>query len=629
MATNNIISNTTDTTTALLPIPYNPDNYYWRNMRIHGVNDKVYAAICAPLNSIAKAFWLDDTLYYVDDNDNAKPISNFLPIPVEDIIVDDGHDQQRYISVIAQKSKDFVVTELQKTTIKMSKLDSMDWVGDAWGIDAHIYAKKSSNKERLRDIMMKIGQDTATKRTIYTHTGWCHHDGRLCYRMPGRVIGADDVEVQLCSNLRDYHFPSTVDNNDERNNALRTIFNLTDRRVIIPILALVFLSPLNAFMRQIGHEPLLVMCLIGKTQSRKSTIAAIALSFFGSFTDASLPAHFKDTDNAVEVKGSVLNDTLFAVDDLHPTSDPELRRNMKKVMQTVSRMYGDRCARDRLTPTIDLRPGNIPHGNVIVTVEDIADIGQSGLARNFIIDIPPDSIPIGDTLNKAQAYAADGTLGATMCDYIAQLLPQADNLPERLKDKFAFYRDKARDAKISGLGRTGDIVAWLMIGLDMLNDYLSYCGITDIDLTDSWDILKEIAKAQINMSDNVTPTQMLLEAASQLLTMGKIHTKYIGLVPQIDPVKGKFVGYSDDDNYYFMPAMIYAEVCRYYSSQKITYPISCQRLMQQLADYKISITNDGRTSFQKRIGSTRNRYLCIPRQYIDDLSDDQDDSDVT
>ena len=627
MATNNIISNTTDTTTALLPIPYNPDNYYWRNMRIHGVNDKVYAAICAPLNGIAKAFWLDDTLYYVDDNDNAKPISNFLPIPVEDIIVDDGHDQQRYISVIALKSKDFVVTELQKTTIKMSKLDSMDWVGDAWGIDAHIYAKKSSNKERLRDIMMMIGADTAYKKTIYKYTGLCQHDGTWCYLMPGHVIGTEGVDVQLDSHLQHYHFPATDVNTDDRNNALRTIINVADRRVIIPVLALVFLSPLNAFLRQIDHEPSFVMYLVGKTQSRKSTLAALMLSFFGNFTNCSLPANFKDTPNAVEAKAHYINDALMVVDDYHPATSAD-RRMMNQTMQAISRMYGDRCARDRLTPTIDLRPGNVPHGNVIVTGEDIADICQSGIARNFIIDIRPDSVPVGDTLNLAQAYAADGTLGATMSNYIAQLLPQADELPDKLKTMFEAYRQKAIAEKISGLGRTGDIVALLMVGLDMLAEYLRVCGINDIDLSDSWDILKEIAEAQVNMSDNVTPTQMFIDGVSQLIVMGKIHTKYIGLIPQIDPVKGKNVGYSDDDNYYFVPATLYAEICRYYTSQQITYPISCQRLMQQLADDKISITNDGRNNYQKRIGNTRNRYLCIPRQYIDDLSDDQDDSDV-
>lgn len=627
MATSNIISNTTDTTTSLLPIPYNPDNYYWRNMRTHGVDATVYDAICAPLNGVTNAFWYDDQLYYVDDDKPPKPISNFLLIPVEDITVDNGNDQHRYISVIALKSKDFIVTELQKTTIKMSKLDSMDWVGDAWGIDAHIHTPKSTNKDRLRDIMMQIGPDTATKKTIYTHTGWCHHDGRLCYRMPGRVIGADGVDVQLDSHLQHYHFPATDVNNDDRNNALRTIINVADRHVIIPILALVFLTPLNAFMRQIGHEPSFVMYLVGKTQSRKSTLAALMLSFFGSFTGSSLPANFKDTVNAIEAKAHFINDALMVVDDYHPATSAD-RRMMNQTMQAISRMYGDRCARDRLTPTIDLRPGNVPHGNVIVTGEDIADIGQSGLARNIIVEIRPDTVPVGDTLNKAQAYAADGTLGATMSDYIAQLLPQADELPQKLKTMFDDYRQKAITDKISGLGRTGDIVAWLMIGLDMLNDYLSYCGITDIDLTDSWDILAEIAEAQINMSDNVTPTQMFIDGVSQLIVMGKIHTKYIGLIPQIDPVKGKNVGYSDDDNYYFVPATIYAEICRYYTSQQITYPISCQRLMQQLADDKISITNDGRNNYQKRIGNTRNRYLCIPRQYIDDLSDDQDDSDV-
>ena len=70
--------------------------------------------------------------------------------------------------------------------------------------------------------------------------------------------------------------------------------------IMLPLLAFTFLSPLNHFLREAGCEPKFVLFLLGKTGSRKSTLAALMLSFFGRFTASELPLSFRDTSNSME-----------------------------------------------------------------------------------------------------------------------------------------------------------------------------------------------------------------------------------------------------------------------------------------------------------------------------------------
>ena len=599
------------------PLLCKMDEEFWQAMREMGVDEKIYDSFCKYLKPLPDIFWNNDKLFKAGKK-SVVPVANFIPVPTEEILYDDGKEQQRYFRLIGRKSDEFKISELPEITIKAADTVNMNWIMEKWGFGANIFPPYQSNKDTLRSVMVMIGEQTAVHKTIFTHTGWRKINDKWCFLHAGGAIGADDVEVRLEGNLNRYCFPETSGDMTECNNAFRSVFGAADKKMMLPFIGQVFLTPLNEFLRQAGHEPSFVLNYVGRTQSRKSTLAALMLSFFGSFTAASLPANFKDTANALEKKGYILKDMLMIVDDYHPAATMKERRTMEQTMQSLSRMYGDRRARDRLNTEIALRSGNIPRGNVAVTGEDIAAIGQSGIARNFIVEMQPDSVPVNDNLNAAQMYAENGQLAAFMRGYIEWLIPQADDLPERLKAIFESYRGRAIAERICGLGRAGDTVAWLMTGLHILSDYLYVCGITEIDLSDSWKILREIAESQLGKNEETTPSKMFLDAVGQLLDSGKIYTENIGEIPQVENLSGAKVGYCDSELYYFIPDTIYAEVGKYYAAQGKIFPVTCPRLMKHLASEKLCIANGERNTFQKRIGNKRHRYLCIPKRFIDD-----------
>lgn len=125
----------------------------------------------------------------------------------------------------------------------------------------------------------------------------------------------------------------------------------------------------------------------------KSTVAAMFLSFFGNFSNTDLPMSFRDTANSIIHSSFALKDVLTCIDDYHPTGRKESDA-MKATMQALARGYGDKAARNRLTADIQLRETRPPQGNAIVTAEFAPDIGESGTARLFCVEMKPGELDL-------------------------------------------------------------------------------------------------------------------------------------------------------------------------------------------------------------------------------------------
>ena len=566
--------------------------------------------------------WDKDKLCY-QTKKSYRPVSDFLPVPVEDILYDNGIDQTRSYLIKGLKWKGGNVRVLPVARVKATDAGNMNWVADNWGFSANIFSPSNSNKDVLRSVMTAIGQRFAKRTTVYSHTGWRRIKGEWCYLHGDGAVGAESVRVQLENGLSGYGLPDKKYNTISLSNAVLQLFRVADENIMIPLFAVAFLSPLNEFLKQSGHEPSFILYLLGRTQSRKSTVAALALSFFGNFTASSLPASFRDTVNALERKGFILKDTLTVIDDFHPCSSFKERRSMEQKMQALSRMYGNRSGRDRMTSDVELRGSMPPKGNVIVTGEDVAAIGQSGTARNFYIELQTNSVPVSDYLTDAQQFAADGYYAAFMKLYIEWLTGMTDCLPSKLKEMFNEYRRKIIDEHLSGLGRTGDIIAWLMIGSTFFADFMVEThSFTEQECAGfkamSWKILTDLARAQIEKSEEDVPTKIFTDTVHELFIGEKIYAENIMQPTELS--HGEKVGYFDEQFYYFLPNKIYAEVNKACAARNEFFPLTSQRLLKQLAAENISVSSKGKNTLQKRIGNINAKFLCIPRAIIDDVA---------
>ena len=308
-------------------------------------------------------------------------LCNFAPRIVCEVIVDDGAEKTRRYLIGGTDANGNNFTPVE---VPAGELEKMSWIAN--NLDASCDLCVVSQVEKHVRCAIKSTARFAEKQYIFSHTGWKKVDGAWQYLLPGD----ERYRVELKGKQRNYRGADTCTEDDLRKLFCFLRSDLMPDEIILPCIALVFLSPLNEFLRQIGHEPKFLLTLIGRTGSMKSTVAALMLSFFGNFSATDLPMSFRDTANSIVHNAFVLKDVLTCVDDYHPTARAEAGR-MRETMQILARGYGDRAARNRLGSDITLREPRPPQGNVIVTAEFAPDIGESGTARLFCVEMKPGS----------------------------------------------------------------------------------------------------------------------------------------------------------------------------------------------------------------------------------------------
>ena len=203
------------------------------------------------------------------------------------------------------------------------------------------------------------------------------------------------------------------------------------KEVILVLLAFTFLTPLIEFLRQAQCMPKFVLNIIGSTGTRKSTMAALFLCFFGIFNAGNLPMSFRDTANSIIQNAFALKDVLTCIDDFHPCGRDD-ERKLTATMQALVRSYGDRTGRGRLRKDSSPMESRPPLGNAIVTSEFPPDIGESGTARYFLLELKDGDVNL-DILSSFQQYAEQGVFRRAMYGYtewIRKRFLQAEKIEE-------------------------------------------------------------------------------------------------------------------------------------------------------------------------------------------------------
>lgn len=564
---------------------------------------------------------------WLNTGDGARPLSNYVPIPINIIIKDNGKSQEVYVKVYGCST----TKELPEVTLALAEFERMNWPSAKWGFDA-IREVQSNVPGHILRAAQELGREFAKDTIIYTHMGWRRIGDSWCYLHSGGVIGDVDAQVELDREIAVYALPNHVENQQEAVKASLRLKDVAPSEISVPLLALVYLSPLNEFFRQAGCEPAFVTMLTGPTGTMKSTLAALALCHFGQFTAKSLPGDFNATRNSLEVKGFALKDTLMVVDDFYPSAYKNEYAKMASTLQGLLRSYGDRTGRARLTSDIKLREVYVPRGNLLVTGEDVPKLEQSGLARQLMLEINPGDVD-KDKLSTLQEDSS--LLGQAMRGYIEWLIPQTDTLKDVLLEKFTAYRQQAK----TGHPRLAEVVAWLRIGYEMFFDYAISCEAVSNDsrqivLDEAVEILMKIANRQAAGMENDTPVSQFLSALNEMLAAGQCQCIKLdddgSLLGGIGSIKGRgFIGYVDSDYYYLIPGTTMGEVKAFYHKQGVDFTISDKMLYKQLAGMGAIRESRGggrvNRTLDKNINGTVQRFLWVKKEALKKLNSSPDE----
>ena len=547
-------------------------------------------------------------------------LCNFVSWITAEITLDDGAETTTWIRLRGIHESGLPLPEIE---IPAAELAGFNWLAQRWGMDCILEVGKT-----VKDCVRHAIQTTAAgaeKKTVYTVTGWKNINGKWMYLMPGDV----EITVNLPDKMSGYGMERKCDPLDIQTAASLLWQSVAPEEIMLPLLSFTFLSPLNHFLKAAGCEPKFVLFLAGKTGSRKSTLAALMLSFFGKFTASELPLSFRDTSNSILHNVFSLKDVLTVIDDLHPSSRQEEQR-MNGTAQAVMRAYGDRTGKGRLRADSTPMESRPPQGNAIITAEFAPDIGESGTARYFPLELKEKDVDL-ETLTAFQEVAADGTLQRCMYAYTEWIREsflfsgEAEQKFIRfLNSRFLFYRDSFRSNGIRCHGRVPETVAHLQIGMEFLLRFLCECG----GFAEDWcneiaerfqKILFSLAAKQAENIEQDKPTHVFIRKLFSLLESNQAH-----LLNRNDAGElgfGTCIGYQDDEFLYLYNEVAHKLVRKFCEEQGENFSLSSKSLLKAMAEEGLIQPGATQNTRPLRIGDKQKRVVYLYREKAERIRD--------
>ena len=550
-----------------------------------------------------------------------QKLCNFLPYIISEVTVDDGAEEVKRLRLGGIRQNGSCLPEIDVTG---NELGSFNWLIEKWGADC-ILEIGSTVKDSVRYAIQQTAHD-ADRCTVYQVTGWKKIAGRWLYLMPGR----DSPRVQLPDKLSRYEGAEEIDPE-----ALPVLSYLLEhppapKEVIWPLLAFAFLTPLNHFLHAANCEPKFVFLLQGRTGARKSSLAALFLSFFGCFTASDLPLSFRDTANSIIHNAFTLKDVLTCIDDFHPCGRQE-EQKLTATAQSIIRAYGDRVGRGRLRPDSSAMAVRPPQGNAIITAEFPPEVGESGSARCFAVELEQDAINLNE-LSFFQEKAARGILQSCMLGYTQWLRGKflADEEREKrfvsvLHSIFANYRNEFLRTGIRCHGRLPEIVAWLRIGMTMLLLYLEEREQLSQErseelLEEFVSLLYDMARSQARSNDQDKPALIFVRKLVSLIESGQ--AVLVKKDAKTTFLPKDCIGYEDEAYYYLFNDQAHRAVRKLCEDQGEVFTIHSRSLPKALAEEGLIDTANGENTKSIRFVNGTRRVLCLYKDRVRSIVDE-------
>lgn len=574
-------------------------------------------------NNKTSPFEVKDNCLYVTTTSkrgsSTMKLCNFVPRIVSEKTVDDGAVVEKSL-VLSGVHADG--STLPKVEVTGAELSSFNWLLDKWGAKCIIEVGQS-RKDHLRYYIQTTAEE-AEQSTEYHVTGWKKINGEWHFLLPGDR----NINVVLNGKLQHYCGADVDDLYD-----MIDAYNLYEKPpasslIIHPLIAFAFLTPLNEFLKQAGCMPKFVLFITGRTGTRKSTIAALILSFFGQFTSSDLPMSFRDTANSIIANAFTLKDVLTCIDDFYPSDNTEMKK-LNATAQTVMRAYGDRTGRARLRSDSTLMESRPPQGNAIITGELSPDVGESGTARYFSLELKEEDVDLG-SLSVCQSEAADGAYRRTMYAYTEWLKRRYlcdDSHVEKLRDKLLNWHKIDRNDYYhhnqTCHGRLPETVACLMIGIRFFLQFLKEnCVIKQEDQEVELELFRKelyaLADLQSESVEQDKPANIFIRKLYALMESGVIVLKRKGEPGEYTP---SFHSGLEDDTYLMIhPDSVHRQVKKLCSDAGEAFPFTMRAIMKALVEEGIAEPGKDTTTRVTKVDKSTLRLLFLRKDRTEPIA---------
>ena len=551
-----------------------------------------------------------------------KKLCNFVAWITGEIFQDDGISSECLVRIEGIHSSG---RKLPAITVPLKKLNTLEWV-DSWGADCILEVGSG-----VREHIVKAVRETvyhAEKTQEFVTTGWKRINGSYEFLMPG----TSDLTVNLPAKLGGYFLSQQCTDEDVKLLASIMESKLVPPDILYPLLAYIFLSPLIEFLRRGGCVPKFVLFLVGKTGSRKSTLAALMLSFFGRFTATELPLSFRDTPNSIVHYAFSLKDVPTVIDDFHP-ADTQEGKKLTATAQSIMRSYGDRQGRGRLKADASPMESRPPQGNAIITGEFPPDIGESGTARYLALELRESDVDL-KVLSHFQREAATGKFQNCTYGFI-QFLKETFLCNEKtvrefektLASVFESRRDIFLKSGIRCHGRVPEIVAHLEVSMKILLMFLESWNALSAqqckEISEEFTrILYRIAARQAENIEKDKPTHIFIRKLYSMIQSGQVVVRKRSAYTPGDYSPPNFVGYEDSNYYFLNKDAAHRQVKKLCEDQGESFSVSVLSLTKALAEEGFSLRDGSKNTKKLDLGDTSPRMIWLRKDRAQAIVDE-------
>jgi hypothetical protein len=442
----------------------------------------------------------------------SDPLGNFDAWISEVVTHDNGADKTNKFLVAGKLATG---DDLPPVEVAAEKFDSMDWVTPGWKGRA-VIAPGRGTKDTLRAAI--LSRSKHAEATVYGDLGWHTMDGQRAYLHAGGAIGGQgDIRVQVPDELSRFVLPDSVNTKRLRPSIYMSLafLSVAPPEVTYPLYCSIWAAPLLDFI------PLdTTVCIVGKTQAMKSSLALEVQKHFGQFGDMKhLPLNFEATPTAIELVLHGAKDSLVVVDDFYPRKNQRDAEKQKGLADRIIRTVGNRAARKRATANIELRASRPPRAVVLMTCEEDpapASEGESAAGRTFKTFLKKGDVN-KEVLTRIQNCGEHSLVMRAYIEALASL-----KSPD-IHRQHVMVRDRLRQGGLSD--RMPDVVASMLVGFDLFLEQVAAPHIEqqrrDELRARAEAVLLGLAKAQDATAKADEPDLRYLETVKDALVSGR------------------------------------------------------------------------------------------------------------
>ncbi len=335
--------------------------------------------------------------------------------------------------------------------------------------------------------------------TLYGQLGWNRGVyGNPVYVSGNRCVGGER-NAKIAPSLKAYDMQI-----DEE--ALKEMLDCFARLWIDapPEAKITIIYSLTSLVRELykeGGVPVdFVLYLLGKQQSRKTTLAELTCNLYCRGMDMSFSTRTAERTSIAVAEKLItqFKDTTLILDDISITGDKKYKQKQEELVERVTRMIGNRAPKS--SNTINGVYEWKPNANVVFTGEYLPRFSESTLSRMLIVEIdrPVDSEWLTEFSRNSVMYS---TVAYLFIEWVQMRYAECVNA---IRQNFAEYR-KLRQNKVPYQERIQEHAFIMQNTYELMHRFLTDSGcLYQMSDSDSriTHILFDILKRQVEIMDD-------------------------------------------------------------------------------------------------------------------------------